>query len=463
MKKLFSRLHRSLLLILALLPVVSVVMRWLTVNLFTGVGIWMMEMFLLSMITLLPAYVGSYREYEVVSYENARNNDPNPDREVVHTLMSEGHRFPIRLVSDIAFMVLSICIVLFLPREWFVGASLTRKLFFILVCLIFQLVAAKELPSPVFIWSDIAGVLLGSIAYLALAVYLHFSKNAPPALQTLISVSAVLYLFLGTVALNKQSILLSMSAHQGEGQSVPKQIVIRNRRIVISFASLVTIVSLIDPIRRFFAYLAQKLGWLLSRIFGLHSAPVEAPAAFHATMPEPVQMAGEMYEETAGDMSLLSKIVVYGFLGLVALGFLYVVFDGIKKLADKLTKWLEQLVGNVSEGFYDEKEELMSADEMRDQIKNNLLSGIKNLFARETPWRELDGRERTRRLLKLFYKKRAGKISNLRAKTAKEAIFEGDAPDGSREAFYRMYDLARYSDHPVKSEEADALKKDLKL
>ena len=98
MKKLFSRLHRSLLLILALLPVVSVVMRWLTVNLFTGVGIWMMEMFLLSMITLLPAYVGSYREYEVVSYENARNNDPNPDREVVHTLMSEGHRFPIRLV-----------------------------------------------------------------------------------------------------------------------------------------------------------------------------------------------------------------------------------------------------------------------------------------------------------------------------------------------------------------------------
>ena len=168
MKRLTARLHRALLIILALLPIVSVVMRWLTVSLYTGVGIWAAEIFCLSIITLLPAYVGSYREYEVVSYENSRNNDPNPDREAVHTLMKEGHRFPIRLFADIAFMALGVVAALFLPKDWFVSSSLIRKLFFCLVCLVLQLVSAKDLPSPLFLWGDVAGIFIGATGYLAL-------------------------------------------------------------------------------------------------------------------------------------------------------------------------------------------------------------------------------------------------------------------------------------------------------
>ena len=88
---------------------------------------------------------------------------------------------------------------------------------------------------------------------------------------------------------------------------------------------------------------------------------------------------------------------------------------------------------------------------------------MKQLFTRETPWEKLDGRGRARRLLRDFYKKRMRKASNLRARTAREAIFEGDAARADREAFADFYDEARYSAHEVDAARADQFKKDLKL
>lgn len=117
----------------------------------------------------------------------------------------------------------------------------------------------------------------------------------------------------------------------------------------------------------------------------------------------------------------------------------------------------------MNEGFYDEREQLMSAEEVRENMKKRLRERMKQLFTRETPWEKLDGRGRARRLLRDFYKKRMRKASNLRARTAREAIFEGDAARADREAFADFYDEARYSAHEVDAARADQFKKDLKL
>ena len=464
MKRLTGRLIRALLYVLALCPIVLVAFGWILNNLYVGVGIFLGEILLLALIALLPSYIGNYREYEVVRYENARNNDPNPDKEILRETVSEGHRFPLRLGADIAFFVLSAIIVLFLPKDLFIGGSIVRKLFFIAILLFLQLVAAKDLPAPSNIWEDIPGIFIGAVGYLLLSIYLHFTAKDVSALQFLTSVCAVLYLFMGAVALNKQSISLSMSAHSGESMRIPKAIVLRNRRIVLTFASIVTVVSLIEPVRRLFSYLAKLLGRILAKIFGLNPAASDAmPPMPTATFMEPSHIPQGAMEETATEIGLFSKIFVYGFLILVALGFVWVVSDAIKKLVDKVTKWLEKLAGSVSEGFYDEREELMSADEMRDQIKNSLLSGVKGFFTREKAWRDLTGREKARRLLSITYKKRMGKIKNLRAKTAKEAILASGVPENGKEAFYKAYDAARYSNHEISGEDMDALKKELKL
>jgi len=343
-KRLTNRLIRAVLFVLALFPPVSVVFGWLTANFFIGVGIFFAEIICLAFIALLPAYVGNYREFEVVSYESSRNSDPNPDREAIRETMSEGHRFPLRLACDIAFFVLSALIVFFLPREWFADGSIVRKLFLIAILLVLQMVAAKDLPSPMDIWEDIPGIFVGAVGYLVLSIYLHFTAKDVSALQTITSVCAVVYLFMGAVALNKQSITLSMSAHSGESMRVPKQIVIRNRRIVIGFAGVVTVISLIEPIRKLFVWIVSKLGALLTKIFGLNYSATEAPPPMPvSTMMEPIQTAEAEFIENTAELGLFSKIFVYGFLLLVALGFVWVVFDSIRKLADKLTKWLEKL------------------------------------------------------------------------------------------------------------------------
>lgn len=461
MKRLSVRLHRALLFVLALMPLVTALCRLLTVSVYTGAIFLSVQTALLAMITLLPAYIGNYREYEVVRYEGSRTSDPNPDREAVHTLVKEGHRFPLRLFADLTALLLCFITVFLLPKELFIGAAFFRRILFAALFMVMLLSAAHDLPSSVYIWEDIPGMVVGLIGYLAMAIYLHFANTPPTHLQWLIAACAVLYLFFGAVALNRQSIVLSMSAHSGEDRRIPKLIALRNRRIVITFATVVTVVSLIEPIRRGVVWLLRQF----VRLFGLlkgapsdmpHSMPFAAGTVMEA-VPQTEQAA-----VAAQDMGG-SNIVVYVFLGVIVVCLLFLLYEMIRKLSDKLTKWLERFAHNVSEGFYDEKEELLSADEMRDRLAAGLKRGLESLFKREKPWRELTGRERARRLMKSYYKKRAGKVENLRAKTAREVLSEGVISKENKLAFSEAYEAARYSDNEVSAEKMDAIKKDLRL
>ena len=317
--------------------------------------------------------------------------------------------------------------------------------------------------SATFIMS-VAGMLLGAAGYLGAAVYLHFTHSDVSCVKPLITACAVLFLFFGGVTLNRQSIRASMATHAGEANRAPREIVRRNRRIVLSFATLVTAVSLVEPIR-------AAANWCLAQVgafFRWLSSLLSRGGTETATMPELGGMAmpsGETAAQVteAAESSLFADILTYAFLGLVAAGFLWMLFDRIRALINRLSEWLEKFAGSVNEGFYDEREQLMSAEEVRENMKKRLRERVKQLFTRETPWEKLDGRGRARRLLRDFYKKRMRKASNLRARTAREAIFEGDAARADREAFADFYDEARYSAHEVDAARADQFKKDLKL
>lgn len=307
-------------------------------------------------------------------------------------------------------------------------------------------------------------MLLGAVGYLGAAIYLHFTITDVSRVKPLITVCAVLFLFLGGVTLNRQSIRASMSTHAGEANRAPREIVRRNRRIVLSFATLVTVVSLVEPIR-------AAANWCLARVgafFRWISALLSRGGDATATMPELGGMAipaGETAAQVAetAESSPFADILTYAFLGLVALGFVWMLFDRIRALINRLSEWLEKFAGSVNEGFYDEREQLMSADEVREDMKKRLRERMKQLFTRETPWEKLDGRGRARRLLRDFYKKRMRKTSNLRTRTAREAIFAGDAARADRKAFAAFYEEARYSEHAVDAARADQFKKDLKL
>ncbi|MBQ3168968.1 MAG: hypothetical protein IJB99_04320, partial [Clostridia bacterium] len=358
MKRLLNRLNRMMMLFLALIPVLSAIFPLLLNSIWTGSAWFFCQTACAALIALIPAYVGSYREYDVITYEGSRTNDPNPDREATHTLVKEGKRFPLRIFAALGFLAIELILLFLIPSEWFKDGTLVKRLAFLAIMLLIEIYALRDFPSIHFIWDDIPGVFIGVICYLAISIYLAFTKADVSDMKKLVSVAAVLYLFFASVTLNRQSITQSMSAHQGETRKPPKQILIKNRTIVLSFASLVTIVSVIEPVRKGVIWLLRKVrdfaGWIRSLFGGGESETVsELPFDMMPAQPEFVEAAEEAYEH-----SLFSDIIVYGFLLIVAIGFLWMLWDKIRALVDKLTKWLEKFAGNIQEGFYDEKEEL---------------------------------------------------------------------------------------------------------
>jgi len=325
------------------------------------------------------------------------------------------------------------------------------------------LLAAHDLPSSVFAWEDIPGIFLGVLGYFCMALFLHFTKQDVSRLKLLISLCAVAYLFFGAVALNRQSVVISMSAHSGDDRKLPKLILIRNRRIVISFAVIVTVVSMVSPIKRaviwFFSRIGDLVRWIRA-LFG-HESNQNVPLPV-STMMQPLA-AETGVAETVAEVSEDSYLIVYIFFAIIGLSLLFLIYEGIKKLSKKLSKWMEQFAHNVGEGFYDEREELMTAEEMRDKLKGSLKRGFESLFKRDKPWKELDGRERARRLMKTYYKKRTGKVKNLRAKTAREVLGESKVSEENKKLFSEAYETARYSEHAVSAESMEELKKDLRL
>ena len=464
MKRLFVRFQRSLMLVLALLPLSAMLFRLPLASFWVGPVWFFAQTLIASLLTLIPAYIGDYREYEVMTYEGGRTSDPNPDREVTRTLVKEGKRFPLRLAADLIFLGISIFALLLVPGAWFKGGTLLNRAFFMVIMTVLLLFAMRDLPAQLFLWNEIPGVFVGFSGYLIAALFLKFSKGDVRALEMLISLSSVAYLFLGAMQLNKQSIANSMSAHIDEDRKPPKRIILKNRAIVLGFSALVTVVALIEPIRTGVLWLAESLGRLLSYIKRLFSGDsvVETPDMPQflggAPVEEAVEFASEAYEPT-----LLENLLVYGFLLLLAIGLVWMLYDRIRALLNRLTKWMEQFTQNIGEGFYDEREDLMSAEEARDQLKKQLKNRMKAMFTREPAWSKLSGRERARRLLKEFYKKRASGVKNLRAKTAREAIYQTGLQPHSAEAFSEAYDRARYSTRDVTVEEMDEIKKDLRL
>lgn len=467
MKRVISRLHRALMLVLAVMPLGSLLFRALTSSFWLG-PVWLVaQTVIAAMFTLLPAYIGTYREYDLITHEGGAGLDPNPDRETRHQLVREGRRFPLRLAVDLVLLAAELALLLLLPGSLFQGASLARHLGFSAAMLVLMLFAMRDIAVMQCPWTDIPGVLVGAISYFILAIYLRFANTPAPELNTLISVCAVIYLFFGALTLNSQSIAQSMAAHLGEVRRPPRQIGRRNRNIVLIFAGAVTMVSLLSPIRTFvlwaFAQAGAGIKWIFASLRALFGgggdAPEELPMDVMAGMGGMEQGAEEAVE--AAQSSIFGDILVYLFLGVMAVGFLWFLFDKIRSLVNKLTKWFERFTLSVNEGFYDEREQLMSAEEVRDQLRKRFRDRMRALLTRETPWEQLDGRMRARRLYRDYIKRRARRLYHPRNKTARELIYESEAKNPA--AFAEAYERARYSPHEVEAEAVDKMKKDLRL
>ena len=418
----------------------------------------------------LPKYVGNYSETEIISYEGGlnRGSDPNPDRESRHETVKEGKRYPVRLPVAIAALLISMLLLVFIPKAAYErdGYMLFRVIFIALTAVL-EAICMGSVAGENSFWTELPGVAIGFVGYLLNAIYIAAAK-LEGLYATGMGIFALVFLYAGFMCLNRASISSESSVGTGTS-SAPKSLLSRNRRAVLVFASLISLISFVKPVRegamwllRWILVFFKWLAWLLrggkevdkgdlNRLLEMQGFMEEVP-------PEEVEQMEEELEQL--HTTVWDKIFVYAFFGLLALGLAFLIYSLAMRKIKRDGYLIRRKRRVAGEGYYDEKEELDSG-EVREKYRRK--GFFKSLFNRETPWDKLSGREKARRLLKVLYRKKQSGIQNLKSLTAGEALNRMDLKGDTAQKTLSAYDAARYSEHDVDSEKMDELRRELKL
>ncbi|MCR4578385.1 MAG: hypothetical protein K5784_10825 [Clostridiales bacterium] len=463
MKRLGNMLFRAGMCVLTLAPLCAGGGSLLMTGTVFACAWFAVQTLIIAFAALLPAYVGSYKVQEMTSYAASRMNDPNPDRELIRETVKTGHRFPIRMTVFILLLAAALATGLLLPGELFQSTIKHVMMAGAMGALAFT--AMLTLPGNDCVWTQLPGVVLGFLNYTVMALVLHFGE---PARETeyLMGACALAYVFMGGISLNRQGLSTS-SGGKGEDKRPPINVVRKNRRIVIGFALAVSAASFVKPIKAaalwVWAQIKTLMSWIAWLLRGGQDVVEEGNIdALLQRGDQAVKINPENIEAEAdiGGISTMDKIFLIAFFSIVGLGALWLIFSGLAKLSKKLSELLERFRVQATQGYYDEKENLMEGDENRRHARDMFRDRLKNLFKRETPWEKLSAREKARRLVKNLYLRQGGKINGLKTLTARQAI-EQIGPKCARQ-LSEVYDVARYSELPVEEDSVNELKKELR-
>lgn len=461
MKNLNHALKNAFLCFLGLTPVYMLLCCVFLNDVFTGALMLGCFAILSAALALVPPFVGSYTETTQVHQVGGmgHGSDPNPDKEYEKEVIRTGHRFPLRLMLYLLTLAVLFIALVFLPSRMFVNSKNMYKLLFMALFLVCAGVSSYTVPSPLCMWDSPAGIVTGFVGYFAAALYLHFAKRDVSALNVYICVCAFLFLLMGCLSLNRAAIGITGGKDRVSGRMKRK-----NRILVISLVAFISAVAFIEPVRDGTVWLLRQMLEGVKWFFGLFKGKpsAEAPENLEALMGGAAPMVDEsgLAAAEGGGVSLLDNIVMYGFLGIVVLGAVWLIIDKLVALVRKLSGFFESFAATVGEGYYDEKVDL--TEEGSHKLKTTLRDRIKKLLTRETPWEKLTGRDKARRLVRDLYKKRGAKISSLRTLTAREALSQMRLKNDGADKAGIEYDKARYSSKDVDSDYMDNLRKEIK-
>lgn len=306
------------------------------------------------------------------------------------------------------------------------------------------------------VWEEWSPGLWIAGAGLQLAGQAFASRPAFSGVNPLLMIVFLLYAFLLLLSLNRSGIRDGM--HGAEKAPAP---------IRRSNTALVFLVFLVAALASAWGALAQWLGtaWYYIRLgvgyvilFFMSLLPVnEASQGGQGMGMEGFGAAAEAAEPSAFALFMEKVFRVLAFILLSVLLFfaLRALVKKLRQLWVRLSERLRLYAAASSEDYVDEAESTLNWEEKTQSIQDWMKERIRRA-PKQPRWEELNGRERVRSLYRQYIRRRP----EAQGATVREAL-QKDArlSRSTADAFARLYEQARYSDHDVSANDADQMRK----
>lgn len=280
--------------------------------------------------------------------------------------------------------------------------------------------------------------------------------NAPALAkaQAPLNVAFALYALSGLLLMN----YVSLSGGMGDASRPPRAI---RRRNMLATA-LIYIVALcaalwdvlFQALQTAVGFIKRVISDLIDFLMRLYPQS-ETPGVSGGGGMDIAGMLGEEVPEPSAFSILMEKILIGVFTVLAAAGLLiglYFLFKKLRKALRALLARLRKYMSAVGETYTDQAESIFSLEQWAESARERIGKAFRRR-ERPTPWKQLDGRARVRRLYGEYIKRRPAAPSD----TAREALIRDEHLEAA-EDFAALYDRARYSTHDVAPDEADALR-----
>ncbi len=325
-----------------------------------------------------------------------------------------------------------------------------------LPCLVMMLLFMPALSRP-------AG-LEWSTSHLSQGIVLHLTGQAVKNLPILMNVGNTLslffsfYLILCLFAFNRYALLDASRAEQ----SPPARLLRKNRRILGIFAMIALIFANLNSfetavlaawefLKRAIASILLWLSMLLPQLSS--SREQGTPQGFDPGL------FGEASEPSTFSLILEKMLIVVAFIAasLLLLFGVYQLFRLFRRLVKNLLSRIMEYSRAIGEGYVEKTESLLDWGEVIKSARDKWESFQKR-YKKPPSWESLPPRDKVRHVYVLLMKRVKSPAPSL---TARESLQNAglSLPPIKALKIASLYERARYSDHPISPEEADAMRK----
>lgn len=313
--------------------------------------------------------------------------------------------------------------------------------------------------------------VLGLLLYFAASICFPYSQALLPYVP-LLNWAGLIALFITLATVNLANV--RQETLSGDKEPAVASTVLRNNRLLISLLAVMMVAIV------WFRKLQQAVNWLKQQLIHVFQWLLNRPAEQTAPEKSPHPAAPLPLSSDRGEPSLwlvwLEKLAYVAAAILIIAAVLYLLYRMGGKLIVLLKHCYQWLTGRLSRkersqetGYHDEVEQLMNWHMWKAELASRWKQWKETRTERTVKWEDLsDNRERMRFLYRLFLRRCITDGYSYKPElTARETVRDihtwrpADVEGEVSESLADLYEMARYSDHPIKEEELNWLRQKL--